>query len=346
MADGGFSSNRLPTFVAPTPLVVAATSRVLTEALDFYYERAAHRQLPPDHYVAPQIVSQSSGDILFIRGMLHFEPSNPYLNTFRAQGFDVRVHRYSKEVEANKLRQWPENAVDLLIRILENPYFLKPQQILIGHSAGGNQLIPLKAMALGVDPGKIIEVLPKNDTLWNLILDDKRVERASRQLADSLFIAEGAPLMGVELTLPGRIAKRHAIERLIPGLLSALTVRNMANVYNKLSLDPKKAVDGVIYSETAPLDLSTNQNPLSLAAHGATQAIYRAFTPFLKIEKAERHDGIVPADSARVGWSELERDLRELKVHFDHLGLVEFAAAAASTLQLISQLRGAESVYN
>lgn len=343
MADGGFSSIS-KTLPVPTPFMVGAISRVLNEGLDFYYTHAAHRQLPEDQYVSPHTTSTCAGNILVLRGMLHFEPGNPFLNTLRAQGFNVNVYRYSKEAEANKLRQWPENATDLLIQILQAPQFLQPNQIILGHSAGGNEEIPLRALALKKDPGRIIDVLPKNDTLWRLFLDDQKVERASRQLSQTLFLAEGAPLMGVEITLAGNMAKRHAIERFVPGLLSAISVENMEQVYHKLDLDPKKVVDGIIYSETAPLDLSANKDSRSFAAHALTQGAYRAFSPFLK--RASPHDGIVPVASALVGWSGDERALREMKVHFDHLGMVEYAAAAALTIELITRLRGEQIVYN
>ena len=317
--------------------IVTGANQAVTTGLQLYYDHAGHRQISPSdmRIEDPQVIAPD-GNIVFLRGLLGFEPSEVFANAFRAAGFRFKTHRFPKTLEDNKFRQWPCNAADLLKEILENPDYLGNNPVLLGHSAGGLEMVPLKALALRKDPGAILKVLGFDQKLGVLLMNDSRVARAISQLEKTIFIAAGSPLLGVALTLPGQLANRVIVESTVPGLLSSMTQETVQRAYETMGIDRHDLVDSVVYSDTAPLDLQNN-GPTSLATHAAVQGAYRLFSPFLK--RSKPHDGIVPVHTARLPWSERERFLREIKVPFDHLGMVEYKEAAHLIIGLILSLQ-------
>src|SRR5579885_1215011 len=127
--------------------MTALANGIVHYSLGLYYDCAAHRTLDTDALD----VADDQRPLIFFRGMLHFEPSDPYFEELRNQGFSPSVFRFSPEAERNHLRQWPENTVDIIRGLLDDPELLEHRPIFAGHSAGGFSAYVLAAMAKGAN---------------------------------------------------------------------------------------------------------------------------------------------------------------------------------------------------
>jgi len=285
-------------------------------ALTAYYGCAAHRSVA----LLPGSNSVETRPLHLFRGMLHFEPAAPFLSTLRSYGFQPEVFRFSRESEANRLRQWPENTGDVIRRLIERPETVGNYPIFCGHSAGGFTVYALAALAKGGSAAAIREACPG---LEGIPISD--LQDLGARLSDALFVAVASPLHGVKLTRTGRCVNRFIVEPRLPHLLTGITRPHLERFYRRVGFSPDQVIDANFVSNDGTP--SFHGGHLSKAAGFVIQSGMRVFSPFLDHGKV--NDGIVPLETA------LLYGPVQTFGSFDHLELVEKPEAATALTDLI-----------
>jgi len=300
--------------------LVTVANEIVHQSLTLYYENAAHRigmaacPDPEDNPIGRPLV--------FFRGMLHFEPAAPYLETLEKSGFAPAVFRFGPDGELNHLRQWRENTVDAIRSLSTDSKLFERNPVFVGHSAGGFTVYVLAAMARGASLAGLQRALPDLD------MPEDQLRALALRLRRGRFIAISSPLNGVHLTRTGRLVNRWAIEPRVPLLFSGITQRNVDRFYQKLGLTPDDVLDGNILSIDRPF--SFHGGPTSVVSHAVIQGGMRVFSPFLDHNTV--NDGIVPLGSAFLEGP------RQMLLHSDHLKLVETPEAARALVSLIQNI--------
>jgi hypothetical protein len=289
-------------------------------ALGVYYRHAAHRLTAAD--ALPSL--EAERPLHFFRGMLHFRPAAPFLDTLKVSGFRPRVFEFPSAGERNFLRQWRENTADVVRHFVARPEALGERPVFCGHSAGGLTVYTLAALADGGDVGAIRRECPG--------LTDVPVaamERLAERLArDALFVTIASPHHGVRLTRVGRCVNRFVIEPRLPLLFSGITRPNLEAVHRRFRRRPEEVIDANLVSSVGTP--SYHGGSVSRISSRVIQGGMRAFSPFLDHECV--NDGIVPLEAAVLDGP------AQVFAPFDHLKLVETPEAALTLADLIRQV--------
>ncbi len=290
-------------------------------ALGVYYQHAAHR-LPLADSSLPALTTDRP--LHFFRGMLHFRPAPPFLNTLQTSGFRPLVFSFPTSGEGNLLRQWRENTADVIRHFIGRPEALGEKPIFCGHSAGGLTVYALAAMA---DGGDLVAIRNECPGLENVavVAMERLAERLSR---DALFVTIAAPHHGVRLTRIGRCVNRFLIEPRLPLLFSGITKSNLEAVHRRFRRRPEDVIDANLVSSLGtPFYHGGSVSRLSSLV---VQQGMRVFSPLLDHECV--NDGIVPMDAAVLEGP------AQVFAPFDHLKLVEMPEAALTLADLIRQV--------
>lgn len=290
-------------------------------ALGVYYQHAAHR-LTVNGTSLPALTTDRP--LHFFRGMLHFRPSPPFLNTLHSSGYRPQVFSFPSHGEGNLLRQWRENTGDVIRHFIASPEALGERPVFCGHSAGGLTVYTLAAMADGGDLGAIRKECPGLETV-----PVAAMERLAERLArDALFVTIAAPHHGVRLTRIGRCVNRLLIEPRLPRLFSGITKSSLEAVHRRFRRRPEEVIDANLVSSLGTP--SYHGGSVSRLSSLVIQQGMRVFSPFL--DHMCVNDGIVPMDAAVLEGP------AQVFAPFDHLKLVEVPEAALTLADLIRQV--------
>lgn len=288
-------------------------------ALANYYRTASHLFSVP--LLPPPPVEQHP--LYFFRGMIHFEPAMPFLFTLKSEGYTPHVVLFSEKGEQNKLRQWPENTVDIIRYFIEREELLESKPVFVGHSAGGLTAFVLGAMTKGASLAGLQNVLPGLESV-----PKDKLRRLAQALEGCRFISIATPFHGVRLNISGEIFNRTIVQPRKPLLLTGITQRNLQKFYREIGVHPKDVIHGNILSRSNKLILEGGL--ASQASNAVVHGALHLFLPFL--EHGDLSDGIVPAESAFLDGPQ------QVFLDLDHLRLIETVEAAQALAALIRDL--------
>ncbi len=290
-------------------------SSVVSGALATYYGVAAHR-----FAAESEALIETERPLHFFRGMCHFEPGDPFVQTLEQAGLDLRIFRFDPRAEKSRVRQWRDNTADVIRHFIAHPEAIGEFPVFVGHSAAGFTVYTLGAIAKGGDLRAIRDFLPG---LQGVRLEE--MEGLVEPLRDGLYLAIGAPLNGIEMNRPGAWVSQRIVEKRIPGLFADLTRERATQLYEAVGLQPAQVMDGILYSDTAPLALPGK--PAAKVANAMIQGGMRFFSFFVYHNRV--NDGIVPVRAARI------EGIPQRVLSLDHLRMVETTEAAEALLQVI-----------
>lgn len=239
-------------------ILTRLANTVINGILGSYYQLAPHRN------TASQAPSTDARRLHFFRGMFHFEPGAPFLNTLKEGNLYPRIFRFENEREHNYLRQWPRNTAAVIKHFISHPGAIGDQPIFVGHSSGGFTSFVLGAMAKGGDLDAIRRSLPG---LEDLPLD--AFQQLAANLRSGLYISIATPFTGVQLTRTGRVFNRIIVEPRDTHLIRSMTIPFVQDFYRDIGTRPEKIIDGNIVSNAA--HLTPTQGLVSFAVNGLVQ---------------------------------------------------------------------------